>query len=416
MRDTVPEFNISVPITGNIWIVGIVFLLHITAVAFIIGIAMIAPVAELLGMRTGGERWERLAYQLSTIIERIFAWGATWAAFSLVAIWGLFPRVWGYLSSTFFIQIIIIAGILWFVMSVTAYLYYVTWEPLRQRRWLHNAIGWTFVLFTMVFITVIVMFSSYQLTPTDGEDRMLTAAANPSYGTEAAHRHIGNLSYGGILLAGLLGGWLLLFGGGGEGDRRSFRSWAADAGFSIGAVVLLMMPFSGWFYANQIRLGSPGAFALMMLGDNGWMFRIQIGLLGTTFLLSNLYIYLNAPRDRINAGQLSWMRYSLWVNALLIGLAVLPKDVPLGQMRPWKYIALAGYILLLLINLITYLRARSGAAWVASGRRSYAVLAALGVVVVALFVMMGIIRTSARGNWLIYERMPVDQGQELVRP
>jgi cytochrome bd-type quinol oxidase subunit 1 len=416
VRATVPEFNISVPIFGNTWIVGLVFLLHITAVAFIIGIAMVAPVAELLGMRPGGERWGRLAYQISSIIERIFAWGATWAAFSLIAIWGLFPRLWGYLTSLFFIQVIVIAGLLWFVMSVSAYLYYITWEPLRRRRWLHNAIGWAFVLSTMVFISAIVMFSSYQLTPTGDGDRLLSAAANPSYGAEITHRHIGNLSYGGIILAGLLGGWLLLFRDRANDEERSFRSWAADAGFGIGVIVLLLMPFSGWFYVNQIRLASPGAFVTMMPGENGWMFQLQIGLLGGTFLLSNLYMYLNTPRGEQRLGSIRWMRYLLWINALLIGLAVLPSTVPLGRMNPWKYMALAGFILLTAGNLTIYLRSRRGSVWGTGGRQSHAVLAALGVVVVALFVTMGIIRSSARGNWVIYEKMPVDQSQELVRP
>ena len=397
---------------------GTVFLLHITAVAFIIGVAMMAPLAELAGMRTGGERWERFAHSIATVVERLFAWGATWAAFALVAIYGLYPRLWGYLSSLFLVPLIVVGAVFWFVMTVTAYGYYITWEPLRNRKLLHNAIGWTFVIFTMLFITTITSLSSFLLTPAGGPDQLLAAAINPSYIPEVIHRHIGNLSYGGLLLAGYIGGWFLLFrrGRGQAESDRTYRAWMGDVALIVGMAVILAQPVVGWFYASSIRAASPEAFQRMMVGENAWMFLLQIGLLGAVFFFGNLYLasMMSAPGDRGRTR--GWIRASVWVIVALTLLGLIPKEFPLGQMYPWKYIVLAGFVLVTAVNLIVYLRARRQLELGRAGGVGRVALAGLAVAIVALFMLMGTIRASARGDDLIYKRLGPGVGQELQRP
>lgn len=415
---TVPEFTFNVPVFGNRWAVGVAFSIHILVVAFIIGIAMVAPVAELLGMRAGGGRWEKLAHQLAESVGKLFAWGATWAAFALVMIWGLYPRLWGYLATLFFVETIIIAGLLWFVMTISAYVYYLTWERPRNRKLLHNTFGWIFVLFTMLFINTIIVWDTHQLTPTGGPTDLLAAAINPSYTAEFPHRHIGNLSYGPLIVAAYVGLWSLLFWGGRRFDEGewAYHQWLGDVMLLIGLSVILLQPIAGWFYVNQIFLASPGAWAQMMVGPSGWKFRMMIGLLGGVIFFGNLYMLLGMRRGIPRPAVITWMKVSLVLLALDIGLAVLPKDVPLGLMNPWKYVALATYMLITLANLVIYIRARSTFTWGRRSRLSWATLAFIGGLIMALFVTMGSIRETARSPYLIYDQMGPDQAQELVRP
>ena len=417
-HDTVPDFTVTFPAIGNRWLVGIAFLVHITTVAFIIGIAMVAPVAEILGRRPGGERWLQLAHQISTVIERLFAWGATWAALALVAIWGLYPRLWGYLTSLYFIQVLIIAGLLWFLMAITAYVYYSTWEPLHGRWLLHNAIGWPFTISSMAFITLIVMFSAQLLTPVGSPNDLLAAAFNPGYIAEEIHRQVGNLSYGALLLGALLAASLLVFSGRLALEQHVYRRWVIGSVVVLGLIVTLLQPLTGWYYVLQVQAISYGAWELMMAGANGWMFLIQIGLLGAAFFLGSLYLALGVPTaDERNPGwEPTWLRWSLLPLGLALLLAVVPKEFPLGLMRPWKYLALGTYLVVTIANLLVYRRARRRAGPVPGGWHRPAVAAALGIVLVTLFIMMGIIRESARGPWLIYEKMPPQQAQELLRP
>lgn len=421
VASTVPEFTVSVPALGGRWLVGVIFLVHITTVALLIGIAMVAPVAEVIGWRRGYERWGDLARQLSTVLERLYAWGATWATFGLVAIWGLYPRLWGYLTSLFFYPVVIIAGVLWLLMTITAYAYYGTWNSLRGRRGLHNAIGWTFALSAMAFITLIVMFSSHQLTPAGGVDQLWAAAFNPSWLAETLHRHVGNLSYGPLVLGALVGAGLLVFRGRfrpSEG-QRDYRYWVLEATLLLGGLVTLTQPLFGWYYVRRILEASPGAWFNMMAGAKGWLFLIQIGLLGAIFFLISLYLVVSLPTPTDGARRVrtrTWLRWSLLVLALALLLAVIPKELPLGQMRPWKYIALYVFGLVTIANLVLYWRERRQGGPVPGGWQRPAVLVALGLAAVAIFVTMGIIRESARGDWLIYQKMPPEQAQELVRP
>ena len=138
-----PEFMLRIPVLGNTWAVGLAFQIHLVVVAFIIGIAIVAPVAEMGSLRRGGEYWDRLARELSSTVVRFFSFGATWAVLALLLLYGLYPRLFGILTSIFFGPLLVVA-VIWFVMTVSAYLYYHTWESLGQRRGLHIAIGWLF--------------------------------------------------------------------------------------------------------------------------------------------------------------------------------------------------------------------------------------------------------------------------------
>ncbi len=60
-----PNRLIEVPLLGNRPAVAIAFEIHIALVALLVGIAMVAPVAEALARR-GDHRWGRLAHGLGT--------------------------------------------------------------------------------------------------------------------------------------------------------------------------------------------------------------------------------------------------------------------------------------------------------------------------------------------------------------
>ena len=107
------------------------------------------------------------------------------------------------------------------------------------------------------------------------------------------------------------------------------------------------------------------------------------------------------------------MRNSLWAVGILALLAIVPKEWPLGQMMPWKYVALAGLVLISFINLLLYLGGRSSFVWGKADSRAQVALAILGVVIIALMVTMGVIRTSARGSDPIYNRLGPSQSQEI---
>ncbi len=398
------------PVVGNTWAVGLAFQTHLVFVAFVIGIAILAPAAEMVGMRPGAGYWARLAHDLASTIVKLFSFGATWAVLGLVLLFGLYPRLFGTLTSIFFGPLIVVA-VVWFVMTVSAYAYYYTWDRLEARPGLHIAIGWLFAAATIFFIALITTLSSYQLTPTEPTS-LGAAMLNPSWPTEIAHRDLGNLSYAGIILAGYAGSRSLFFRRSDVADR-AYYDWLGHTGLLLGAGLVLLQPFLGWLYAHQIQVASPDAFGRMMQGDNSWMFLVQQFFFGLVLLLGNLYLALAVRRSERRVQGRSWMTSSLWLIGVLALLAIVPKEWPLGQMTPWKYISLGGGILLTLINLVLYLRSRGGFTWGRSGTGAQAALAATALSLVLLLITMGTIRESARGSDLIYHRVGSGQAEQL---
>ncbi len=407
-----PGFSLQMPVLGNTWALGAVFQLHLVIVAFIIGIAIVAPVAEYLGTRPGGENWDWLARLLSATVIRFFAFGATWAVFALVLLFGLYPRLFGVLSSVFFWPLLFVAAI-WFVMSVSAYLYSETWSRLAGRKGWHIAIGAVFAIFTFAFITIITGLSSFQLTPPPAGGGG-PPYANATWLPETVHRHVGNLSYAGLVLAGYSA--LRVLTSRPDSLQRARYDWAGHLGLVMGVGFGLVQPIAGWFYASQTQTGAPEAYQRMMIGENAWMFLVQTFLLGALLFLGNLYFSRAIHRGQPGARAAVWTGRSLWLIALLALLAIIPKEWPLGQMTPWKYLSLAGLALLSVANLAIYLRNRHTFVWGRAGRDSQAALVALGIVAVALMVTMGVIRESARGSDLIYKRLGPGQSQDIQAP
>ncbi len=408
-----PELNLQVPILGNTWAVGAVFQLHIVIVAFIIGIATIAPLAEMMGLQAGenAARWDWLARWLGATIIRFFAFGATWAVFALVLLFGLYPRLFGVLTARFFWPLLLVGGI-WFVMTISAYLYAEAWD--RVGKGLHITIGWVFVAFTFLFISLIAGLSSYQLTPVEATGGTM-ALLNPSWLAEIIHRHIGNLSYAGLILAAYAG--LRVLTSGQDTENRARYDWAGHLGLLIGAGLVLLQPVVGWFYTRQVQVASYDAYYRMMIGENSWMFRIQTLLVGVGLFLANYYLMTTLSRME-GSGQRSAQgrRPFLWLVAILALLAIVPKEWPLGQMMPWKYIALVGLVIVTAFNLAIYLRNMPAFVWGKVGAGPQVALIALGVGIVALMITMGVIRESARGGDLIYKRLGPGQAQELQLP
>ncbi|MGE5617863.1 MAG: hypothetical protein ACM3US_01250 [Sphingomonadaceae bacterium] len=407
-----PESTLNVPVLGNNWAVGLAFQIHLVLVPFIMGAAIVAPIAELLGLRAGGQFWDRLARDLVAAMIKLFSFAATWAVLALVLLFGLYPRLFGMLTGIFFWPLVVVAG-LWFVMTLSVYLYGHTWERLASRRALHVALGVAFAASTFVFISTITFLSSYMLTPTD-PSQTAVAAVNPSWPTEILHRHVGNLSYAGILLTAYAGAEILYFSR--EDGDRAYYDWLGHLGFMLGVGLALFQPFGGWLYARQIQMASPGAYHLMMIGDNAWMFLVQTALFGTLLFLGNLYLVFAVQRGNPGAGVVSWMRNSLWAIGLLVLLGTIPKEWPLGTMTPWKYISLGGLVLLSALNLALYWRSRRDFVWGRSGTGAQVTAVLLGVAIVALIVTMGIIRSSARGDYLIYDRLEPGQSQQIGQP
>lgn len=411
----IPEFNFVIPGIGNGWTIGIAFQAHLIFVAFVMGIAIFAPVAEAIGLQAIGiasSRWERLAHSLGSTTVRLFSFAATWAVAGLILIIGLYPRLWNILAGRLF-GVLIFIPILWLIMTLSAYIYYHSWDRLANRRGLHMGIGWTFAVSAFLFITIIVSVSSFQLTPTDSTT-LAGSFFNPSWLPEAIHRHIGNVSYAGLILAGYSG--IRLLGRRTEEDR-AYYDWLGQIGLVLGVAVALIQPIVGMFFALQVQDASPAAFNRMMVSsENGGgpsLFLLQMLFFGATLTLGSLYLARSIDRAETRPSGASWIARSVIILAVLTVIGIIPKGLPLGLMT-FKYIVLLAMMTITVVNLVIYNRARPALAWGKISRSGAWALIGTSITIILLLITMGIIRSNARGNdEPIHGRLTAPESQQI---
>jgi len=378
--------DIHVPLIGNRWAVGGAFLTHVVFGSFTMGTLLLSPTFEWIGDRRGDARWTRLARGLGEVNVRIFSIGATLAGFAVVFLTALYPRFFIPLFEMFFWPMLG-AFMIWFPAIACLYIYVHNWDRMRERhRGRHVALGYAAAFFDHVFLFLIVGVDSYLLTPGGGA----SAFFNASYLPELLHRVNGNVSWASFFIAGVLAVMSAL-------DRseedRAFHLWATRLGVVLGVATLLLQVPLGFFFAESVKSASPGAFDYSFRGNFAWLWLVQGALLSVLLVGSNVYFTLTRRTPLGNA--------LVGVTLVLGVLTVMPSAVYPHGLFWLRYVALGVILAASLVHLLLWRRARGGGA--AEARRgARATLAVVAVSAVSIFLLMGVIRTTARGDYTIY--------------
>ncbi len=114
-------------------VVWIVAELHLMFGAFVLGVPIFAVIIEIVGMRSGDKRFDRLAHEFTRLLSAAFATTAALGgtlAFLLVGLYPDFMRVLGdSVHSSFYVY-----AALFFGEAFSLYLYYYAWHRMEDRR------------------------------------------------------------------------------------------------------------------------------------------------------------------------------------------------------------------------------------------------------------------------------------------
>jgi cytochrome bd-type quinol oxidase subunit 1 len=394
--------NISFPLIGG-WMVGAMFLAHIVFGSFSMGAVLIAPTSELLGHVRGDALLDRYAHGVASTNLKVFSLGATLGAFAVFLLTGLYPTQFISLAILFF-KVVLIAFISWFLTIALLFVYTYKWEAVvdRMGRRFHIGLGFLGGASEQLFLFLIVGVDSFLLTPNDGRD--FSALFNASFWPELAHRFVGNVSWGSLLIAAvMIGSWATHR----EGPDRAYYAWAARISLVVGFLLLVPQAILGFGFAEAVRHGSPGAFRYSFAGPLAWLWQLQMGLFGLLLVGGNLYFWQSRDRGGWLSGLLTG------VVALLAVGTILPSSAYPGTSFWLRYLWLALALALSLVHWLAWgPRRRARPDPTRLGR--WAVVMA-GAVAVAIFLLMGVIRESARGPYAIYGRMTQAQAQDLFQ-
>lgn len=396
--------NIQIPAVGNVWMLGAIFLAHILFGSFSMGAVVIAPTSELVGRLRGDPRLERYAHGVATTNLKVFSLGATLGAFAVLLLTGLYPDLFISVGVLFF-KVMLIAFMSWFLTIGLLLLYAYRWRAIVEQRGsaFHIGLGYVAGASEQLFLFLIVGLDSFLLTPNNGRD--FGAVFNPSFWEELAHRFTGNISWGSLLIAAVM---IAFWATHRDPDDRAYYSWAARVSLLVGFLLLVPQAIEGFLFAEAIKQASPGAFAYSFGGPMAWLWQLQMLLFGVLLVGGNLYFWQSRDSGRHLSAILTGV-----VALLSIG-TILPASAYPGPSFWLRYGWLGLGLLLSLVHWLAWNPRRRARRPELTSAGRWAV-GVTGVTAVALFLLMGVIRETARNPYAVYGRMTQTQAQNLFQ-
>ncbi|MFN2464623.1 MAG: hypothetical protein ABR573_12070 [Candidatus Dormibacteria bacterium] len=386
--------DIHVPVLGNRWTVGLFFLLHVSFGSFTMGTIVLSPTYQLIARRRDDARFSRYARGLGEVNIRIFSIGATLAGFAVLFVTALYPRFFIPLVERFWWQFLV-AFTVWIPAIAALYLYvhqWNRWAAARPR--LHLSLGYYAAAFEHIFLILVVGIDSYLLTPDHG-------FLNASFLPELGHRFVGNISWASFFIAGISAvraSWA------GDGEKRAYLAWATRLSLVVGFLTMVVQAILGFVFAEAIKQSSPGAFTYSFSGRVAWLWIVQGILLSVLIVGSNLYFAQTRPSG---AGR--------GLSVVVVGLcliAVAPAALYPRGTYGVRYVVLGTALLLSVAHFLSWRRtAPQPSPHVPRATMTVVALSAL-----CLFLLMGIIRTTARGSFTVYGKQTESQSYGLYQP
>ncbi|TMD39973.1 MAG: hypothetical protein E6I88_11010 [Chloroflexi bacterium] len=390
---------VQIPVITNRWVVGVVFLVHIIFGSFTMGALVLGPTYEWIGLRREDPRFERYARALGNVNQKIFSLGATLGGMAVIVLVGLYSKFFVTLISLFFWPVVV-AFTIWFFTIGGILLYNLRWDQMQTRKGLHIAIVYGTAPTEHIFLVIIVALDSYMLTPGTG----IGAFFNASYLPELGHRFVGNLSWASFFIAGVAAVYAAASR---QPVNRLYFHWAARTSLVVGFVTLAIQIALGAVFIESIKHASPGAFQYSVTGPFAWLWLVQATFIAILLIGSNLYFAQSRPTP---AGP------ALTAIVIITGLAtMLPAALYPKNLFWLRYVAMA---IAVAISLAHWLISRPGRhRFVQELRRSSQVtLAVTGATALVLFLLMGVIRETARSNYTVYGVMTENDSYGIFQP
>ena len=378
--------SIQLPFITNRWAVGFFFLVHIIFGSFTMGALVLGPTYEWIGLRREDPRFERLARALGNVNLKIFSLGATLGGFAVIVLTALYPTFFVKLITLFFWPAVLAFSI-WFLTLGGILLYNLRWDRYRLRKGAHILIGYATAATEHIFLFIIVALDSYLLTPGPGQGT--AAFFNPSYWPELGHRFVGNLSWASFFIAAVAAVYAAASR---QPANRLYFHWAARTSLVVGFTTLVVQIGLGAVFVESIKQASPGAFHYSLQGPFAWLWLIQATFIAILLVGSNIYFWQSRPTA---AGPVLTAIVVLSSLATMAPAALFPSG--------WFWLRYVALTIAVLLSLAHWLISRPRARLTQDLRRSGQVtLAVTGASALLLFLLMGVIRTTARSDYTVY--------------
>jgi len=288
------------PVIGSRTLVWVIAEWHLMFAAFVLGVPIFVIITEIIGVVKKSRRFDDLAKEFTRLLAVSYTLTAVLGGALFVALFALYPRFVAHLrvvfEPTWILYVLMIL-----LEAFFAYLYWYSWEALRERKGWHVAIGVMVNVMGIVILFVTSSWVGYTMTPggVEGRDLGITVLDRWNAWTNYAlvplfiHRLIANICFGGAV-AGAYAAFRFLCAE--TDEERAKFDWMGYIGSFIAVAAFIPLPFAGYYFGTEIYSYSQQMGVSMMGGSFAQLWIIQAILIGSLFLGFNLYLWLAMGR------------------------------------------------------------------------------------------------------------------------
>ena len=368
--------------------------MHLFFGAFVLGVPLFAVIVEIVGWRKNDARFDKLAYEFTSLLSIAYATTAAFGGLLAFALFTLYPTFMGYMAGVFK-DVMFVYALLFFAETFLLYLYYYGWNWLQGRapfsrplRWVLKGLGtialvagatlffglWgpemrgdtrSFIVLlyflplavglyiikdrksTHVFIGILLNLAGTAIM--QAANSWVGFMMSPA-GVDAAGAITGTVwqafenvlatpiaihrMLGNLAFGGLVAGSYaaVKFIGSKTAEEKAHYDWMGYISNFVAIIALIPLPFAGYYLGREIYSYSAIMGNNMMGGDFSWTFIIQAMLVGSLFLISNYYLWSGMTRIPGAERYYKYIKYILGLLIISFAIWLTPHNLPLtGQ-------------------------------------------------------------------------------------
>jgi cytochrome bd-type quinol oxidase subunit 1 len=289
-----PEYR-QFPVVGSRVAVWVVAQLKLLFAAFVLAVPLFVLIIEYIGYRSGDPRYDRLAYEFTSLLSPAFAMTAAFGGVLTLLLIVLYPKFTTYLLGIFS-PTLLPYFVLLFAEAAFFYTYYLSWGKVGPR--LHLFLGLCLNLVGTALMFIANAWLTFMTSPNGISEKgalisIWDAVQNYTWMPINIHRLIANVAFGGSIAAAYAA---FQFLNAKTDAERAHYDWMGYIGNFVAVCGLLPLPFAGYWLASEIYAFNQTMGITMMGGAFSWLFIIQAILIGNLFLGINYYLWLGMGR------------------------------------------------------------------------------------------------------------------------
>jgi cytochrome bd-type quinol oxidase subunit 1 len=368
--------------------------MHLFFAAFVLGVPLFAVTIEVVGWRTRDPKYDKLAYEFTSLLSVAYATTAALGGLLAFALFTLYPTFMGLMARTFK-DVMFVYALLFFAETFFLYLYYYGWDWMQRTepfspnaRLLFKGAGLVVIVGSVAFLlgaggpdmrgdtrafvaflyilplgiglyilrdaktthiligillniagTAIMQaansWAGFMMSPAGVDEAgSLVGSVWQAFENVLATPVAIHRMLGNLAFGGLVAGAYaaVKFIGARSAADKAHYDWMGYVANFVAICGLIPLPFAGYYLGREVYSNSAVMGNNMMGGDFSWTFIIQAILVGSLFIISNYYLWSGMTRI---PGAERYYGYIKWIlGALIISFAVwlTPHNLPLtGQ-------------------------------------------------------------------------------------